>query len=179
MKTNLEVKAPVADPSAFRARARGLATETVGMDEQVDTYFRVPTGRLKLREGSLSGGQLVPYRRPDADGPRRSDYQVIPVVDAAGLKALLTAILGVHRVVRKRREIWLHDGVRIHLDHVAGLGDFMELEAVFDGSPAAEADGRRKLELLMEALGVCRDELIAGSYEALVAPAAEDRSKRL
>lgn len=168
MGANLEIKAPVADPAAFRARARALATETVGVDRQVDTYFRVPTGRLKLRESSLSGAQLIPYRRPDDDGPRRADYQVLPVADAGGLKALLTEMLGVHRVVRKRREIWLVGNVRIHLDAVEALGDFMELEAVFDGTPAAEAEEQRKVAHLMKELGVAEADLVATSYEALL-----------
>lgn len=169
MSANLEIKAPVADPAAFRARAASLATETVGVDDQVDTYFRVPRGRLKLRESSLAGGQLIPYRRPDDDGPRRADYQVIPVADPDGLKALLTTMLGVHRVVRKRREIWLHENVRIHLDAVEGLGDFMELEAVFDGRAESEAAEQEKVARLMEALGVDGASLVATSYEALLA----------
>jgi predicted adenylyl cyclase CyaB len=171
VSANLEIKAPVADPAAFRARAAALATETVGVDDQVDTYFRVPRGRLKLRESSLAGGQLVPYLRPDADGPRRADYQVIPVADPAGLKALLTAMLGVHCVVRKRREIWLADHVRIHLDAVEGLGDFMELEAVFDGRAESEPAEHEKVARLMKALGVEPSELVAGSYETLLAGA--------
>jgi len=168
VSANLEIKAPVSDPEAFRARARALATETVGVDEQLDTYFRVPVGRLKLRESSLSGGQLVPYLRPDDDGPRRADYQVIPVADPGGLKALLAEMLGVHRIVRKRREIWLHQNVRIHLDAVEGLGDFVELEAVFDGSPTAEAEQQHEVARLMKQLGVEESELIATSYEALL-----------
>jgi adenylate cyclase class 2 len=128
----------------------------------------VPRGRLKLRESSLSGAQLIPYLRPDDDGPRRADYQVIPVADPAGLKALLSAMLGVHRVVRKRREIWLYENVRIHLDAVEGLGDFMELEAVFDGTPAAEAEQQRKVAWLMKELGVDPGSLVPSSYAALL-----------
>jgi len=168
MSANLEIKAPVSDPAAFRDKARELATETVGIDDQVDTYFRVPTGRLKLRESSLEGGLLVPYLRPDDDGPRRADYQLLPASDPAGLKALLTEMLGVHRIVKKRREIWLCENVRIHLDSVEELGDFMELEAVYDGSLAAEAEQQKKVACLMKELGVRDSDLIATSYEALL-----------
>ena len=93
----------------------------------------------------------------------------VPVEDAAGLKALLAAILGVHRVVAKQREIFLVDNVRIHLDRVEGLGDFLELEAVFDGSPAAAAEQPRKVERLMRELGVRAEDLLAESYEQLLA----------
>lgn len=167
-RANLEIKVRCPDLAAARERARRVATEVVGVDRQVDTYFRVPRGRLKLRESSLSGGQLIPYLRPDEVGARRSDYQVIPVDDPAGLRELLAALLGTHRVVRKRREILLHDNVRIHLDEVEGLGSFLELEAVFDGSPAAEAEQRRKVDALLSELGVAGEAPIPTSYEGLL-----------
>jgi predicted adenylyl cyclase CyaB len=165
---NIEIKARCRDLDAARSAAQRVATRDVGIDQQVDTYFRTREGRLKLRESSLEGGQLVPYLRPDTSGPKCADYQVIPVEDAAGLKALMTRILGVHRVVRKRREILLHENVRIHLDRVEGLGAFVELEAVFDGSPAAEAEQRRKVDFLMKELRIDAGDLLAGSYEGMV-----------
>ena len=168
-RANVEIKARCEDLAAARERAVRLATDYVGVDHQVDTYFVTRSGRLKLRESSLSGGQLVPYLRPDQTGPRRSDYRIVPVPDPAGTKALLTQILGLHRVVDKQREIFLVDNVRIHLDRVEGLGTFLELEAVFDGDAAAEAEERRKVERLMLELGVDPGDLVATSYEALLA----------
>ena len=169
LRANLEIKARCADLAEARRRAAALATEHVGVDHQVDTYFVTARGRLKLRESSLSGGQLVPYLRPDQAGPKRSDYRVIPVDDPASLKVLLAEILGVHRIVDKQREIFLFENVRIHLDRVEGLGSFLELEAVFDGSPAAEAEQQRKVDWLMKELRVAPGELLATSYEALLA----------
>lgn len=177
-RTNLEIKARCADLDAVRARARPLATRWVGVDRQVDTYFRTARGRLKLRESSLSGGQLVPYLRPDLQGPRRSDYLVVPVEEVEALRALLSELLGVHRVVRKEREIALADNVRIHLDRVEDLGTFVELEAVFEGGPEVEAAERRKVDGLMEALGLRGEDLVAGSYETLLAePGPAQRGK--
>jgi predicted adenylyl cyclase CyaB len=166
---NIEIKARCRDLAAAREAARRLATRRVGIDRQVDTYFRTRTGRFKLRESSLSGGQLVPYLRADTSGPKRADYRVIPVDDAPGLLRLLCEILGVHRVVKKVREIFLVDNVRIHLDRVDGLGEFVELEAVFDGSASAEVAQVRAVERLMTELGVRAEDLIATSYEALLA----------
>jgi adenylate cyclase class 2 len=169
LRANLEIKAHCADLAEARRRAAAIATEHLGVDHQVDTYFITSRGRLKLRESSLSGGQLVPYLRPDQEGPKRSDYRVIPVEDAASLKRLLSEILGLHRIVDKEREIFLFENVRIHLDRVKGLGTFVELEAVFDGSPAAEAEQQRKVDWLMKELRIAPGELLATSYEALVA----------
>lgn len=134
----------------------------------MDTYFVTRSGRLKLRESSLSGAQLIPYMRPDCTAPRRSDYALVPVDDPERVKALLTQLLGVHRIVRKEREILLVGNVRIHLDRVETLGDFIELEAVFEGDAAAEEREHRKVHELMAALGVRPGDLLASSYEALL-----------
>jgi predicted adenylyl cyclase CyaB len=173
LTTNIEIKARCADLAAAREVARRVATARVGLDRQVDTYFCTRAGRLKLRESALSGGQLVPYLRPDSEGPKRSDYQVVPVSDAVGLKRILGEILGVHAVVTKEREIFLCENVRIHLDRVEDLGDFLELEAVTDGTDAAETEGRRKVAWLMKELGVREGDLVAVSYEGLLANACD------
>jgi adenylate cyclase class IV len=162
MRSNLEIKARCREPD----RARALATETVGVDRQVDTYFKTNAGRLKLRESSLCGGQLIPYLRPN-EGVRRSDFQVLAVEDPAGLKSMLTQMLGVHRVVTKTREILLHKNVRIHLDEVDGLGSFVELEAVFDGTPEQERRQHELVRWMMGEMGVSDADLIAGSYEGM------------
>ena len=172
-RSNIEIKARVADATALRARAMELATEAVGVDRQVDTYFVTSRGRLKLRESSLSGAHLIPYLRPDGTAPRRSDYALVPIEDPGSVKALLTELLGVHRVVRKEREIFRVGNVRIHLDRVETLGNFLELEAVFDGDAAVEEGEHRKVRELMAALGVQPTDLIATSYEGLVGEALE------
>ena len=168
MRANLELKARCADLALARERARAIATAWLGVDDQVDTYFVTRAGRLKLRESSLSGAQLVPYFRADEPRARRSDYQVIAVEDGAALARMLREMLGVHRVVRKRREIALYENVRIHLDRVEGLGTFVELEAVWDGADAGLAEQQRKLAFLREQLGVRDEDVLAGSYESLL-----------
>jgi predicted adenylyl cyclase CyaB len=178
MPANLELKACCADLGALRERVKRVATAWLGVDEQVDTYFRTSRGRLKLRESSLSGGQLVPYLRPDAAAARRSDYVVIPVPEPARTKELLAALLGAQRVVRKAREIALHENVRIHLDRVDGLGDFVELEAVWDGSAAGEAEQARKVAFLREQLEIRDDDLVPLSYEGLLDGRSWAQAKR-
>jgi len=167
-RANIEIKARCPDLAAARQRALALATERAGLDHQVDTYFHTRSGRLKLRQSSLSGAQLIPYLRPDDEGPKRSDYRVVPVADGEGLKRLLAEILGVECVVEKEREIVLYENVRIHLDRVAKLGSFLELEAVFDGSSASEEEERERVDWLMRELGVRDADLVAHSYENLV-----------
>jgi adenylate cyclase class 2 len=170
MPANFELKARCADLALARERARAVATRWLGIDQQVDTYFATAAGRLKLRESSLSGAQLVPYLRPDAPQARRSDYVVIPLPEPERTKHLLVELLGVHRIVRKVREIGLFENVRIHLDQVEGLGDFVELEAVWDGGGAGEADQRRKVAFLRTCLAIRDGDLVGASYEGLLGP---------
>jgi predicted adenylyl cyclase CyaB len=167
-RTNLEIKARCADLDVARERARSVATRRLGVDRQTDTYFVTQRGRLKLRESSLSGGQLIPYLRPDQLGPKRAQFRVIPVEEPESVKALLTEILGVHRVVRKVREIWLYENVRIHLDEVEGLGSFVELEAVYDGAPESLPAQESKVRFLMDQLGIREEDLVDVSYEGLL-----------
>ena len=42
----------------------------------------------------------------------------------------LSKALGVKGVVNKRRKLYMVGQTRIHVDHVEGLGDFMELEVI-------------------------------------------------
>jgi predicted adenylyl cyclase CyaB len=69
-------------------------------------------------------------------------------------------------VVEKHREILLYENVRIHLDQVAGLGEFLEFEAVL-GEGDNAADGHRKVDWLTQRLGISTDRLIQGSYADL------------
>ena len=46
------------------------------------------------------------------------------------MRAMLSQIMGAWIEVEKTRQVWLWENVRIHLDHVKGLGQFVELEAV-------------------------------------------------
>lgn len=172
---NIEIKARVQDLEAAKRLAATLATEHGGTHVQVDTYFRTQQGNLKLRiTDGAAHGELIPYMRPNAAAPKRSDYQVLRCPNAAQVLDLLSAILGVHVRVEKRRTVERVDNVRIHLDEVSGLaGGFLELEAVWDGAPEREAHERAKCDRLMTQLGVQPTDLIAAGYMALVLDAQQ------
>lgn len=170
---NVEVKVRCADLAAARAAALRVGAQPHADEEQVDTYFSTRAGRLKLRVIGGARAELIPYLRADLAGARRSDYRVIPVPDAEGTRRLLAQLLGVQRVVRKRREVLLWRNVRIHLDRVDTLGSFLELEAVFDGSAGAEALQRDAVAWLLRELGLAQEPAIAGSYETLLATSGD------
>ena len=117
-RRNIEVKAHDPDPERSLAVCRELGAEDHGVLVQRDTYFKTTTGRLKLREEQPGGATLVQYDRPDAARARLSSYRLVPVEDPEGLRSALDAGLGTLVVVEKERHLFLHDGVRIHLDQV-------------------------------------------------------------
>jgi predicted adenylyl cyclase CyaB len=161
-RRNIELKARDPDPD----RSLEASLETGASDEgwlyQTDTYFRVPHGRLKLREeGAIA--RLISYERSDETAARESRYRLVPVSDPAGLKDALTDALGVLVVVEKSRRLLLWQGVRIHLDEVRGLGSFIEIEVVADPASDLSTEHRRASEL-QDALAITPDRIVAFSY---------------
>jgi predicted adenylyl cyclase CyaB len=69
--------------------------------------------------------------------------------------------------VRKRREIYLRDNVRFHLDTVDDLGNFLELEAVVD-SAHDEATCRAQIDDIVAALRLDPSTFIRASYADLL-----------
>lgn len=163
---NIEIKARLHDRETVLKIAQSLG-EFLGTDHQIDTYFCSPSGRLKLRESTLSGAQLVPYMRLDQNGPKRSDYLVVPVADPALCKRLFSDILGVDVVVDKVRTIYHVGNVRVHIDDVKGLGDYFEFEAVYD-DPLREQQEREKVKRLLEQFEIREADLLEGSYREMV-----------
>jgi predicted adenylyl cyclase CyaB len=162
-RRNIELKAKLESLSAAREVARRLTGAAPEVELQTDTYFAAAIGRLKLRERKALPAQLVWYARPDGRESKPSDYLLAPVADAVLLKQALTAAYGVLVVVAKRREIYLHENVRIHLDQVSGLGDFLEFEAVL--SPGDQDDaGHAMLSALSRRFAIGPRHLVAESY---------------
>jgi predicted adenylyl cyclase CyaB len=133
---------------------------------QTDTYFVVRNGRLKLREINGAAAQLIWYQRADQQAAKCSEYTLVDVPDSAALKFALSGALGVLRVVEKRREVYFYDNVRIHLDAVVGLGEFLEFEAVLSDDLDSAA-GHSHVRWLLEQFSIEPAELLPGSYSDL------------
>ena len=88
-RRNVELKAVDPDPARTLQRALALGADDHGVIVQRDTYFRVGSGRLKLREEQPGEAHLIAYARPDAAAVRVSDYRVVAVPDAPALLAAL------------------------------------------------------------------------------------------
>jgi predicted adenylyl cyclase CyaB len=161
---NIEIKVRVPDLGEVRHRLHQARMQVQWEQIQIDTYFRVQHGRLKLREDDSTS--LIAYSRPDEDASRISHYRLLPVSDAETLKVMLSEALGVLVTVRKTRSLYLTGHTRIHLDEVDGLGSFVELETVIDDQPldAAWAEHYRVRDML----ALNQHEVVPFSYSDLI-----------
>lgn len=164
---NIEIKARTNKANEIRNYLLNHEAEAYGTDEQTDTYFNVPNGRLKLRQGNIENN-LIYYLRKEAGGPKQSDVDLVKVDDSEGLKNILVKSLGVKAVVKKRREIYYIGNVKFHLDTLEGLGSFVEIEASnrFEDIPAEVLT--QQCEAYMQEFGIQESDLINKSYSDMV-----------
>lgn len=161
----------------FKARARNLVEleekllrlnpKFIGEDHQIDTYFNVSRGRLKLREGNVENS-LIHYERADKPGAKESKILLYEHAPDKTLKEILVKTLGIKTVVDKRRKIYFIENVKFHFDALTDLGTFLEVEAI-------DRDGSRGIEELKEQcrkyadfFGVGEADYVSESYSDLI-----------
>jgi adenylate cyclase, class 2 len=162
---NAEFKARCSDPRDAIRRLRAAGARWLSREHQVDTYYRVAQGRLKVREIG-SRAVLVWYFRGDTLRSKRSDVLLLPISDPISVKRTLSRDLGVRVVVDKVRRVYLRENVRVHVDDVRGLGQFVEIEAV--GQATNFKSLQRQAEEMAHVLGLRPSDLIRGSYSDLL-----------
>lgn len=162
---SLEIKARCSDPARIRAILKMHGARFQGLDRQRDTYFCVPHGRLKLREGNIENA-LIFYRRDDQKRSKKCDATLFPCSKKTPLKKILTEAFGVLAVVAKKREIYFIKNVKLHVDCVEKLGTFVEIE-VF-GAKRCASKLKEQCELYQKLLGIQAKDLVANSYSDLI-----------
>ncbi len=161
---NIEYKAELRERDLARGVCQTLGAVFQGKFEQTDVFVRVDEGRLKRRECPGELTHWIWYQRSDQLGVRESQWTKLdeqqvdvrfPGLDRRPWK----------RVV-KRRELWLIENVRIHLDTVAGLGNYFELEGVCSSSSGL-AETKLKVDTLLEKFRPVLGEAVSASYAEL------------
>ena len=164
---NVEIKAKCADASFIRNYLLSNGADFKGTDKQTDTYFNVPNGRLKLREGNIENN-LIYYERTNQAGPKSSHFQLVKIEDATGLKEVLTKSNGIKVVVTKSREIYYINNVKFHIDEVPGLGSFVEIEAGNIQADLSQVQLKEQCDFYLKEFGVKDDDLIEVSYSDML-----------
>lgn len=170
----LEFKARIPNESALAAVRDKLVQASAykkGVFHQVDTYFEVPMGRLKLREvDDQPEAQLIFYERENRAEPKVSSVVVVEIARSVRplLKQALERILKIKAVVDKTREIYRHGAIEIHLDKVENIGCFVEFELrLAEDSSQLEAS-KHNFRKLREQLGIGSQSLEKLSYSDFI-----------
>lgn len=167
MHLNIEFKARSSRNKELQQLLADHNPRFAGEDYQKDTYFNVPHGRMKLREGNIEHA-LIHYQRSNIAGAKQSDVILYQHQPDAALKALLTAALGIKVVVEKRRRIYFVDNVKIHFDEVAGLGQFLEVEAIDADSSIGAQKLQEQCRYFASLFGVADSDYLAQSYSDML-----------
>jgi predicted adenylyl cyclase CyaB len=167
MRRNYEIKTRIRNTDQIRKlsesyfRGKKFLRYT---ERQEDIYYRVKNGRLKLRIINSSSGTLIFYKRGNKTGKRISDYLLSPVSEPAELSKILGMLFKETVRVKKKREIFRTDEIRIHIDSVSGLGKYLEFEVIFNSFKKAVV----VMKGLIEHFGLDEKNFIKGSYSDLL-----------
>ena len=164
---NYEFKARTNDLDMLEQKLLELNPVFIGVDHQIDTYFNVTKGRLKLREGNIENA-LIFYERPDTHDAKQANIILYKHNPDKSLKDILTKVHGIKTIVDKTRRIYFIENVKFHFDTVKNLGTFVEVEAI-------DETGNTGLEKLKEQcnkyflfFGLEKSDFVGKSYSDLI-----------
>jgi adenylate cyclase class 2 len=171
MSYEVELKYSATDLTNVRRACASLAAVSVGVRAEVDTYLKHPARSFEetdeaLRVRQANGDLFLTYKGPKIDATTKTRVEIelqlaIGKHTSAELLDFWRRISFVPvREVRKDRELldiaWLGRQVHVSLDHVYGLGDFVELE--LSAEPAEVEESRQILKSLATRLGLQNSE---------------------
>lgn len=164
---NIEIKARSRNQEKIRNLLKSKNATFKGVDHQIDTYFNVPNGRMKLREGNIEN-TLIYYNRPNQAGPKQSDINLyFPETDSP-LKPLLINALGTKVIIDKQREIYFIENVKFHVDTVKDLGTYVEIEAIGEQGKTDSEELLKQCQFYMKLFEIEPSDLIDVSYSDLL-----------
>ena len=164
---NIEIKARTSNPGKVRNQLLENNAAFMGTDQQTDTYFNVPVGRLKLRQGNIENA-LIYYTRTNQAGPKQINCEVWPAPDSNGLRQILENCLGILVTVTKTREIYFIDNIKFHIDTIRELGNFIEIEASNKTADVSSEKLNEQCRHFMELFGIKDEELLEASYSDML-----------
>jgi len=162
---NVEFKAELRDLALAETICKAMGATHAEVLEQTDTYYKVPSGRLKRREQTGHETEYIFYDRADKAEARLSHYVIYDEVSAR--QRFACDSLPVLVVVRKKRVVYLIEQIRIHLDTVDHLGTFLELEAVVSRAHNVR-DCHEKVQQIRTKLRPALGEMLSTSYSDML-----------
>ena len=175
----IELKAWVTDPEALHARLSRLGGSGGAYDKK-DTYYRAPhaSGAFEFRIRQ-TGDQVVFTRKEKRidRGLEINQEDEFAVSDAEQLADLVMRLgCTVFAQKRKRGHRFVVNGLTVELSEVAGLGWFVEIEALvadISERPTVEA----RIRALLAELEIPEQLIEPAPYTAMIADPAAARSR--
>lgn len=164
---NFEFKAKVDNLEKYENKLLTLNPKFQGIDHQIDTYFNVHKGRLKLREGNIENS-LINYERENISGSKISEIILYQHEPNIALKNILTRQLGVKIIVDKKRKIYFIDNVKFHFDLVENLGTFIEVEAIDSKEEFTIEELKKQCDKYFDFFELTINNVIDKSYSDLI-----------
>ncbi|MFC0878863.1 class IV adenylate cyclase [Saccharicrinis sp. FJH2] len=168
MPTNIELKAKVGDFESFIEKLKFLNHSQIF---QEDFYVNVNNGRLKLRKSSLNNPQLISYERENSFNAKESHYKVYTYSSKEEFSLAFKNFrknFGFNSIVKKKREYYRFEDIRIHLDEVENLGKFVEIELVINDLKNIIQEREKASSFFHDFLGIPTKDLVDKSYSDLI-----------
>lgn len=168
-KINFEIKARCSKERQDKLREYILesATKFLGKDYQIDTYFNVLQGRLKIRKGNIEN-YLIYYERENKKDSKQSNVLLVNLEKNKNLEQIIRKTHEVLIEVNKEREIYFIDNVKFHLDHVKELGRFIEIEAISENNSLPLEKIKEQCNYYKHLFGIDDSDLIKNSYSDML-----------
>ena len=161
----VEIKARI-DVEELKGKLSRLGAEFIGDQYQLDTYFHHPCRDFQesdevLRVRAVSGRYLLTYKGKRLDSQTKTREEIEIEVDEKIFDILKALNFSKAKRIEKQRGLYRWDNLKICLDRVEGLGEFLELEG-------DSWQSKEKMFQLLEELGVQKGKLIRKSYLELI-----------
>jgi adenylate cyclase class IV len=162
MPINLELKIKTDNFTEIKELLTDIKAEYKGILNQRDVYYQSISGLLKLR--TVNGSQeLIRYDRDESGENRFSDYHVMHIT-APDAEKFFNEVLTTETVIEKKRELYIFNNTRIHLDTVTDLGNFLELETLVISD---KDDAEKRFAEIVALLKLDMSKQIKASYKNL------------
>ena len=164
MGLNLEIKVKADLGEKLISSIIKLGGEFVDTLNQKDIYYKYSNGLIKLRKqnGEFS---LIKYNRDEEKEDRWSNYSILKI-SGDNIEKYFSDIMDVEVTVEKRRDLYIYQNTRIHLDSVKKLGEYLELETVSDN--LSESEAKKEFKYVLNALNLYEENEIRKSYRDLL-----------
>lgn len=168
-RTNYEIKARSSEEhqESVRDFLNKNSAKFLGTDNQTDTYFKVPEGRMKIRKGDIENF-LIFYNRENLKAEKKSEVEIYPLQKHPYLERITRKTYEILAEIKKTREIYFIENVKFHIDSVESLGKFVEIEAISENDDLCLENLARQCRDYKELLEIRDEDLISESYSDIL-----------